>query len=169
MQPILSVVDGLCMASVSIRWSRSSMVIVGNQVTNQQCGTVAVVSFKMKILLNLQKYSNLQNLRPHCFGIIESDLFGQNCQKDRVKYTSEEIQEKFKIQGYKLELPSSWNTYGQARIICYVSEDIKYNRKFIRDGNDHIPTITLEIGLGKATKTIVHCTPTKNLHQVLSI
>ena len=109
---------------------------------------------------NLVKFVEIQQFieskRPHCFGIIESDLFGQNCLIDRVKYTTEEIQEKLKIKGYKLELPSSWNTYGQARIICYVSEDIKYNRKFIGDGNDHIPTITLEIGLGKATKTIVH-------------
>ena len=94
--------------------------------------------------------------RPHCFGIIESDLFGPNSDKNRKKYTTSEIHDKLRIDGYSLELPFSWNAYGQARIICYVSNDVKYSRVNLNDGNDHIPSITLSVGQGRATKNIVH-------------
>ena len=60
------------------------------------------------------------------------------------------------MDGYKIEFPNSWNTHGQARLICYVSEEIKCTRKVLSSDFDHLPTITLEIGLGKATTTTVH-------------
>ena len=37
-----------------------------------------------------------------------------------------------------------------------LSQEIKCTRKILNASFDHLPTITLEIGLGKATKTIVH-------------
>ena len=98
----------------------------------------------------------IESKHPHCFGIVESDLFGTNSQFNRRKYTSDEILEKLKIDGYKLELPATWSKHGQARIICYVSEEIKYTRLNLNDGNDHIPTITLSIGSGKANSAAVH-------------
>ena len=33
----------------------------------------------------------LESKKPHCFGIIESDLFGPQSQNSRVKYTTEEL------------------------------------------------------------------------------
>ena len=93
--------------------------------------------------------------RPHCFGIIESDLFGVNSDKNRKKYTTSEINEKLKIDGYSLELPFSWNIHGQARILCYVSNEVKYARINLNNGNDHLPSITLSVGLGRATKTLL--------------
>ena len=98
----------------------------------------------------------IQLKKPHCFAVIETDFYGHQNASNRRKYSTEEIREKLKIDGYKIEFPSTWFTHGQARLICYVSEDIKYTRKHLNDGLDHIPSITLEIGLGRATKTTVH-------------
>jgi hypothetical protein len=95
----------------------------------------------------------IESKKPHCFGIIESDFYSHMSPVNRVrKYTTEEIKEKLKIDGYKLEFPQTWANHGQARIICYVSDEIKYSRTIFAN-NDHIPSITLEIGLGRATRT----------------
>ena len=94
--------------------------------------------------------------KPHCFGIIESDFFSALSQSRSKKYSSSEIKEKLKIEGYNIEFPETWEKHGQARLICYVSDKIKYKRKWLQDGLDHIPSITLEVGLGKATKITVH-------------
>ena len=64
--------------------------------------------------------------------------------------------EKLKVDGYKIEFPQTWDAHGQARLICYVSDNIKYSRKVFDESLDHIPSITLEIGRGKATRTTVH-------------
>ena len=106
------------------------------------------------------KFAEIQQFidqkKPQCFGIIESDLFSTKSDSNRKKYTTAQVHEKLGIDGYRLELPSSWETYGQARILCYVSNDIKYKRKYINDDNNHIPSITLTVGNGRATQTIVH-------------
>ena len=99
----------------------------------------------------------INSRKPHCLGIIEADLHGPNSQANRVtKYTAGELREKLKIDGYRLEFPRSWDVYGQARLVCYVSKDIKYSRKDLCNNYDHLQSITLEVGLGKATKSIVH-------------
>ena len=98
----------------------------------------------------------LRSKKPHCFGVIESDLFSPQSQTSRVRYTTAELKEILKVDGYNIEFPKSWDTHGQARLICYVSQEIKCTRKILNASFDHLPTITLEIGLGKATKTIVH-------------
>ena len=51
-----------------------------------------------------------------------------------------------KIYGYKLEFPQTWTNHGQARIICYVSDEIKYTRTIFAN-NDHIPSITWKNGV----------------------
>ena len=38
----------------------------------------------------------------------------------------------------------------------YFSEEIKFKRKHLNDGLTDIPSIALEVGLGRATKTTVH-------------
>jgi hypothetical protein len=96
----------------------------------------------------------VESKKPHCFAIIESDFFSPQSDANRTrKYTTNE---NLKIDGYKIEFPKTWNIHGQARLICYVSEEIKYTRKYFDQTFDHIQSITLEIGLGRATKTIVH-------------
>ena len=98
----------------------------------------------------------LETKGPHCFGIIESDLHGHQSQTNRVKYSTAELRELLKVDGYNIEFPRTWDTHGQARIICYVSQEIKYSCRVLNNNFDLLPTITLEIGLGKATRTTVH-------------
>ena len=98
----------------------------------------------------------LQRKKPHCFGVIESDLFSHQSQTNRAKYSTAELREMLKVDGYKIEFPETWEVHGQARLICYVSEEVKCTRKYLAANFNHLPTITLEIGLGKATKTTVH-------------
>ena len=99
----------------------------------------------------------LSTKKPHCFAIIEADIFSTSSSVNRVnKYSTSEIREILKIDGYRLELPRSWEAHGQARIVCYVSEDVNFSRKYFNSEFDHLPSISLEVGLGKAGKTSVH-------------
>ena len=106
-------------------------------------------------LLEIKQF--VETKKPHCFAIIEADIYSpQSLINRNRKYSTAEVREKLKIDGYKIEFPSTWYTHGQARLICYVSEEIKYKRKHLNDDLNHIPSITLEVGLGRATKTTVH-------------
>ena len=153
--------------SASIRWSmpgkninKIAKIVYGDRWKNGykfalwNCGRGLLNEDLSVKLIEIKQF--IEAKRPHCFGIVESDLFGLNYDQNRKKFTTSVIREQLGINGYKLELPTSWDTYGQARIICYVSENIKYSRKYLNDGNDHIPTITLEVGQGKASQTVVH-------------
>ena len=149
-------------------WSQSGLSI--NKIQKIINGNRRIIGYKLAVwncsrgliqddfsskLVEIKQFINTR--KPHCFGIIESGLFSHDSQVNRHrKYSSTEIREKLKIDGYNIEFPSSWYTHGQARLICYVSDEIKYRRKHLNDGLDHIPSITLEVGLGKATKTTVH-------------
>ena len=44
----------------------------------------------------------LQSKKPHCFGVIESDLFNHQCQINRAKYSTTELKEILKVDGYKI-------------------------------------------------------------------
>ena len=128
---------------------------VGYKLAVWNCGR-GLVQQGYSIKLNEIKQF-IEAKKPHCFAVIESDFYGHNSEINRLnKYTTNEIREMLKIDGYKIEFPKTWDTHGQARLICYVSEDIKYKRKYFNQDHDHIPSISLEIGLGKATKTVVH-------------
>ena len=95
--------------------------------------------------------------KPHCFAIIESDVLSTTSQTSRrMKFTTRELQEKLKIDGYKLELPRTWDQFGQARLFCYVSNEICSIRRLSNPAYDSIPNITLEVGIGRAKKTLVH-------------
>ena len=128
---------------------------VGYKLAVWNCGR-GLVQQGYSIKLNEIKQF-IEAKKPHCFAVIESDFYCHNSEINRLnKYTTNEIREMLKIDGYKIEFPKTWDTHGQARLICYVSEDIKYKRKYFNQDHDHIPSISLEIGLGKATKTVVH-------------
>ena len=44
----------------------------------------------------------LETKHPHCFGIIESDLHSHQSQTNRVKYSTAELREYLKVDGYNL-------------------------------------------------------------------
>ena len=128
---------------------------IGYKLAVWNCGRGLLNETFSSKLLEIKQF--IQTNKPHCFGVIESDLYGQNSPVNRrTKYTTEEIKARLKIDGYSIEFPQTWLAHGQARLICYVSDDIKYSRKPFGPEYNHIPSITLEIGIGRAARTTVH-------------
>ena len=146
-----------CWAQAGLQPNKIQKIINGNRRSQGyklavwNCGR-GLVQEDFSIKFNeIKKF--VESKKPHCFAIIESDFFSPQSDANRTrKYTTNE---NLKIDGYKIEFPKTWNIHGQARLICYVSEEIKYTRKYFDQTFDHIQSITLEIGLGRATKTIV--------------
>ena len=99
----------------------------------------------------------VENNNPHLLAIIESDLHGPNTNANRTTtFSTEEVKEKLHLDGYTIELPESWNEYHQARIIVYVSDKIRAKRRATSNTDYDLPSITLEIGLGREKKTLVN-------------
>ena len=86
-------------------------------------------------------------------------FIGTPCTNSRVQrrstYSTKEVLTKLHIDGYKIELPDTWDDFGQARILVYVRNDVNYKRQRMLQNTD-LPNITLEIGLGRETKTTVN-------------
>ena len=157
-------------ASMLVKWSYTVMdtntlchTITGNRrrlgyklaMWNSRKGLIAKNSDSdSSKLIDIKLFVEKHN--PHLFGIIESDLHSPNSRIHRHStYNTEEVKSKLKIDGYKIELPDSWEYHGQARILVYVRDDVNYTRKTMLVGND-LPNVTLEIGVGKEKKTIVN-------------
>lgn len=99
----------------------------------------------------------IEEHKPHLLGIIETDLHGPNSRNLRKRsYEIDEIQDKLKIEGYKLEMPATWNAHDQTRLIVYISDEIKANRVDVLDEDNDLPSLTFEIGLGREKKTLVN-------------
>ena len=153
--------NSLSWASAGLSINKLQKIINGNRRSNGyklavwNCGR-GLVQDGFSVKLNEIKQF-IEAKRPHCFGVIESDFYSTSSNVNRAKkYTTEEIREKLRIDGYKIEFPKTWEIHGQARLICYVSDDIKYSRKHFDNNFNDIPSITLEIGIGRATRTTVH-------------
>ena len=98
----------------------------------------------------------LDKHKPHAFGIIESDLHSPLSRLNRqAVFSTEEVNEKLKIEGYKLELPDTWLHFGQARLIVYIRDDVNYKR-FLVNNYTHLPNITFEVGIGRERKTLLN-------------
>ena len=66
------------------------------------------------------------------------------------------MKHKLNIDGYQIVLPSSWTCHGQARIIVYAKDDIKAKVVHNDLGNSDLPSISLEVGIGREKKTLVN-------------
>ena len=99
----------------------------------------------------------VQKHNPHLFGIIESDLHGLNSfTNNRKKFSSEEIQRKLHIDGYRLLLPSSWQRYGLARVMMYIKDEVHHKLIKVKAEDEDLQSMSVEIGLGKERKTIIN-------------
>ena len=99
----------------------------------------------------------IQNYKPSLFGIIESDIHDINSpQNRRSVFSKEDIFKQLHIDGYNILLPDTWDLFGQARIIVYAKEDLKIKQRKNPDTVKDLPSITLEIGLGREKRTLVN-------------
>ena len=72
------------------------------------------------------------------------------------EFSTEQVHQIFKIEGYRIILPASWQAYGKARIIVYVCEEIKCKVKELKKEEDHLQSILLEIGYGRSRTHLVN-------------
>ena len=94
--------------------------------------------------------------QPHAFGIIESDIHSPLSRSQRqCTFSTEEVLDKLKIDGYNLELPETWQHFGQARILVYLRSDVLYKR-WTQNNPVNLPNITFEVGIGKEKKTLLN-------------
>ena len=106
-------------------------------------------------LIDIKRF--VEKHQPHIFGIIESNLHSANSRVNRKTIvTKKEIEVKLKIDGYRIELPDTWNNFGQARILVYVSNELYSKRIKVNPNFIDLPNVTVEIGLGKERKTLVN-------------
>ena len=93
---------------------------------------------------------------PHAFGIVESDIHSQISRVDRQKvFSTDEVIDKLKIDGYSLELSDTWEHFDQAQIVVYMRFDIIYKR-YLPNYCPNLPNISFEVGIGKENKTILN-------------
>ena len=102
----------------------------------------------------------IQNDRPHILGIIECDIYGHNSDNNnnnrKTRFSTSEVHRKLHIDGYSIELPDSWAAHGVARIMVYVSDQVRAVRQLLPPTDSDLPSVTLDIGLGREKKTTVN-------------
>ena len=99
----------------------------------------------------------IEKHKPHLFCVIESDLHGPKSNKNRVaKFTTNEIHEKLKVDGYSVVLPDTWEAHDQARLLVFVSDKVSAKKKEISATDNDLPTLSFKIGFGRERKTLVN-------------
>ena len=68
----------------------------------------------------------IDRYKPHLFCIVEADLHGSKSRLQRQNtYTTQKLEESLSITGYSIILPDSWYKHDQARLVVFVSDDVK--------------------------------------------
>ena len=99
----------------------------------------------------------LQKKNLHMLCLIEADVHSAISRiRRRSPLTTKDITNKLDIPGYKIFLPSTWQKYGQARILVYAREELNIKERVLGDQHSDLPMMTFEIGFGREKKTIVN-------------
>ena len=163
---IMYIVGSLCM----VRWSYAvtSINLVmhaleGNRQNSYDlvawnCNRALVLSTENDSATFLDIKLYIQKYKPHMFAVIESDLHGPNTTATHrtTTFTKETLKDKLYIEGYKIEFPMSWESFGQARIIVFVSENIRAKQIKLSLPDSDLPSMSFEVGLGREKKSIVN-------------
>ena len=167
--------SGPALISAKVKWGKGLKFIGGtniNKVMHAQNGNKRNLGYKIAawncnrgLLKSGDQDSDklteiklfIEENKPHLLGIIESDLHGPNSRANRrTTFTTDEIQEKLKIDGYSIYFPNTWEAHHQARLVVYINNEIKVKVKDLAVENNDLPTITFEIGLGREKKSLVN-------------
>ena len=104
---------------------------------------------------DIKLYIQKHNL--HIFGIIESDLHWPTSRIGRPHPLSTlDIDNKLPIDSYRINVPQTWYHHDQARLIMYVREDIKIYEVRGLDNYVDLPSIRIDISLGREKKTTIN-------------
>ena len=155
-------VSTVCWSHRSVNNNKLAHSLEGNKRIGYKIGCwncrkklISESNFDTHKLTDIKSYFSKHN--PHVFGVVESNIFGHNyINNSKKKFSTEEVTQKLRIEGYKILFPATWNAHGLARIIVYVKDDI--NAKVIDDDQsmNDLPSVSLEVGLGREKKTIIN-------------
>lgn len=91
--------------------------------------------------------------KPHFMGIAEVDLRRNENNSDdnnNNEMSTEQLFDKFKIEGYKIILPNSWIKHDKARIFVYVNDELNIKVINLKDNESHLQSIVIEVGFGRS-------------------
>ena len=97
--------------------------------------------------------------KPHLMGISEVDLRRNEANSNENstnEFSTEQVHEAFKIDGFRIILPHSWKSHDRARIIVYANEEIKAKLIQPKDEEAFLQNILLEVGFGKSKTHFVN-------------
>ena len=156
-------------SACTLNWSHSNKpnnklghALFGNRRLGYKIGfwncrkkLISNTEFDTNKLTDIKAFFSKHN--PHIFGIIESNIYGINSSLAQFKkFSTDEVQDKLHIEGYHIILPATWSSHGQARILAYVRDDVRAKIVSEDIANSDLPSISLEVGLGREKKTIVN-------------
>ena len=99
----------------------------------------------------------IQSKHLHVLCVVESDLHSPLSRYiRRHPLNTGEVQSILQVPGYKILLPKSWQVHGQARIIIFAKEELQVKIRDIGVHNSDLPTLSMEIGLGREKRTVVN-------------
>ena len=155
----LNILGGICWCHMGLSINSLMHALNGNRkigyrVASWNCrqGLISPDGFPSAKVTDIQRYMEKHQL--DIFGINESDLHGAQSRISRVKpLTTQDIHQKLHIDGYYLHLPQSWYTHGQARVFVYIRESIQIKERKLRRDDSDLPSISIEVGLGREKKT----------------
>ena len=97
--------------------------------------------------------------KPHFMGISEIDF---RRDENNVNYSStntfstQQVNEKFKIEGYRVILPESWTTYNKARLLVFAHEEMNIKVRQTNENENHLQSVLLEVGYGRSKTHLVN-------------
>ena len=86
-------------------------------------------------------------------GIAEVDLRRNKNNSDdnnNNEMSTEQLLDKFKIEGYRIILPNSWIKHDKARIFVYVNDELNIKVINLKDNESHLQSIVIEVGFGRS-------------------
>ena len=151
--------SGLCWSYSGISTNTLAHSVNGNRrigynvaVWNCRKGLVKSNKSPSTKMTDIQSY--LENHQLDLFGIVESDLHAATSRIYRANPLSTmDINSNLQIPGYRIILPQSWYTHGQARVIIFTKEGIKIKERKLRNEDSDLPSISLELGIGREKRT----------------
>ena len=99
----------------------------------------------------------LQNKHLHVLCLVESDIHSPLSRYiRRHPLNTSEVHSILHVPGYKISLPKSWQVHGQARIIIFTREELQVKIRDTGVENSDLPTLTIEIGMGREKRTVIN-------------
>ena len=105
--------------------------------------------------VEVQQFIEKKNLHVLC--VVEADLHSPISRyRTRHPLSTEDIENILGIPGFRIIVPKSWVVLGQAGVMVYAREFLQVKIRDVGLEYCDLPTISMEIGLGRERKTIIN-------------